>query len=128
MNDAFRIAAAGIIAALCAMAVRKQVPELAGLLTLCAGVLILLYCSGALRVVTEFVDRLADTGGISYELIAPMMKITGIALITHLAASCCRDAKESALAAVVETAGAIFALMVSVPLMSAVLELLSGLL
>ena len=47
MSDVLKVAAAAIVAAVCAMVVRKQVPEVAILLAVCAGVLILLYCSGA---------------------------------------------------------------------------------
>ena len=43
-----KVAAAAIAAAICAVVVRKQAPELALVLTVCAGAVILLYCSGAL--------------------------------------------------------------------------------
>ena len=128
MSDAVKVAGAGIIAAVCAMTVRKQTPELAVLLTVCAGVLILLGCSGALASVTEFMDELVEVGGLSPGIIAPVAKVTGIAIITRLSADICKDAKEGALAAAVETAGTVFALLVVLPLMSAVLDLLKKLL
>lgn len=117
-----------MIAAVCAMTIRKQTPELAVLLTICAGTLILLYCSGALATVTQFMDELVEVGGLSPGIVAPVVKATGIAIITRMSADFCRDAKEGALAAAVETAGCIFALLVVLPLMSAVLDLLNELL
>lgn len=123
-----KVAAAAIIAALCAMVVRRQAPEIGLLLAVCAGVLILLYCSGALAAAAEFMDKLAEAGGLSAAVLAPVMKVTGIAIITRLAADFCRDAKEGALAAVVETAGSLLAMLAVLPLMSAVLELMSELL
>ena len=128
MNDVVKVAAAAIIAAICAMIVRKQAPEIGLLLAACAGVLILLYVSGALKAAVSLMDRLAETGGLSPAVLAPVMKVTGIAVITRLAADLCRDAKEGALAAAVETAGSALALLTVLPLMTAVLDLLTGLL
>lgn len=128
MSDVIKVAAAGLIAAVCAMTIRKQTPELAILLTICAGALILLYCSGALATVTQFMDELAEVGGLSSGMIAPVVKATGIAIITRLSADFCKDAKEGALASAVETAGALLALLVVLPLLSAVLDLLNELL
>lgn len=128
MSDIMKVAAAAIVAAVCAMVVRKQVPEIGLLLAACAGVLLLLYCSGAIRTAVELMDKLVKTGGLSPVVLEPVMKVTGIAIITRLAADLCRDAKEGALAVAVETAGSALALLAVLPLMTAVLELLRGLL
>lgn len=128
MSDVIKVAGAGMIAAVCAIVVRKQAPELAVLLSVCAGVLILAWCSGALQTIVGFMEKLVETGGLAPEVIAPVIKVTGIAVITRLSADFCRDAKEGALAAAVETAGSVIALTAVLPLMSAVLELLKELL
>ena len=52
----------------------------------------------------------------------------GIAIITRVTAEVCRDAKESGIAAFVETAGAAAALFVALPLVQAVLNTVTGLL
>lgn len=128
MSDVIKVAVTGIMAAVCAMVVRKQAPELAILLAICAGVMILLLCSGALSSVTNFMDELVELGGLTPEVIAPVIKVTGIAIITRLSADFCRDAKEGGIAAAVEAAGAMLALLTVIPLMSAVLTLLGELL
>ena len=128
MNDVLKVAVIGVVSAVCAIAVRKQVPELALLLTITAGVLILLLSSGAFASVVEFAHELSELGGLSAELIEPVMKVTGIALVTRLSAEFCKDAKEGALASVVEAAGTVFALLGTLPLLTAVLELLHELL
>ena len=123
-----KVAAAAILAAVCAMVVRRQVPEVAILLAICAGALILAYCSGALEAVVEFLDRLAQLGGLSPQVLSPMLKAVGIGIVTRLASNFCRDAQEGALAGVVELAGTALGLVAVLPLMSAVLDLLSQLL
>lgn len=127
MNDIVKVAAAAIVAAVCAVVVRKQTPEIALLLAACAGVLILLFCSGALKSAVRLMDELAEAGGISSAVLKPVIKVTGIAVVTRLAADLCRDAKEGALASAVETAGSAIALLTVLPLVSAVLEMLTGL-
>ena len=128
MTDTIAVVAVGIISAICAVVVRKQVPELALLLIICAGAVVMFRCSGVLRTVVEFMRKLTSMGGMESEIAAPVFRVSGIALVTRLGADFCRDADESALAAAVETGGSLFALLAVLPLMSAVLELLSVLL
>lgn len=127
MNDIIKVAAAAIAAAVCAAVVRKQEPELGLVLAVCAGALILLYCSGALKAVVELMDKLLETGGLSAEIVEPVMKTAGIAIVTRLSADFCRDAKEGGLASAVELAGTALALLTVLPLMSAVVDVLKEL-
>ena len=122
-----KVAAAAIAAAICAVVVRKQAPELALVLTVCAGAVILLYCSGALTAAMELMDKLVEAGGLSAQVVEPVIKTAGIAIVTRLAADFCRDAQEGGLASAVELAGTALALVTVLPLMSAVVDLLTGL-
>ena len=127
MSDIVKVAAAAVAAAVCAVVVRKQAPELALTLTVCAGAVILLYCSGALSAVMGLMDKLVNAGGLSAQVVEPVIKTAGIAIITRLAADFCRDAREGGLASAVELAGTALALVTVLPLMSAVVDLLTGL-
>lgn len=120
-------AAMGIVTAVCAITVRKQAPELGALLAICGGTMILIRCVGTLAVVTEFSDKLAVAGNLSGEVTKPVIKVTGIAIVTRLAADFCRDSKESALAATVELAGGAAALLTMLPLMSLIQDLIGEL-
>ena len=122
-----KVAAAAIAAAVCAVVVRRQIPELGLTLTICAGAVILLYCSGALTAAMELMDKLTEAGGLSAQVVEPVIKTAGIAIVTRLAADFCRDAKEGGLASAVELAGTALALVTVLPLMSAVVDLLTGL-
>jgi stage III sporulation protein AD len=122
-----KVAAAALAAAVCAVVVRKQAPELGMVLAVCAGAVILLYCSGALRAAVGLMDKLVEVGGLSAQVVEPVMKTAGIAIVTRLSADFCRDAKEGGLASAVELAGTALALVAVLPLMSAVIEMLTGL-
>lgn len=69
------------------------------------------------------------TSGISEasSYIKIMFKVLGIALIAQLAADMCRDCGESALAGQTETAAKIAIIVVVLPLIQAVLKIVSGL-
>lgn len=127
MSGVVKVAAAAVAAALCAVVVRRQSPEIALVLGAGACALLVLYCSGALRAVMELADKLAQAGGLSPQVVEPVIKTAGIAVTTRLAADFCRDAKEGGLASAVELAGTALALAAVLPLMSAVVDTLTGL-
>lgn len=128
MADIMRIAALAVVAALCAVVVKKNVQELGLVLALAAGAAILLQTVGGLESVRALMEELADTAGLSMAILSPVIKTVGIAILTKISAEICRDAKEGALAAFVETAGAVIALCVSLPLLKTVLGMVAGLL
>ena len=117
-------AALCVIGALLAVVVKRGSPETALLVTLAAAVAVLLFLSSALEELTAILKEQAENSGVSLALFGPLYKTVAIALVVKVGAGLCRDAGESALASVVETAGAVCALLVSLPLLRAVLELL----
>ena len=128
MESMAKIAAAAVAAALCAVVVKKQVPELGLVLGLAAGALILSFALDAFQGIRSLMDTLAETAGLSPAVLSPVVKTVGIAIVTRVAAEVCRDAKEGGIAAFVETAGAACALFVCLPLLQAVLVMVTGLL
>lgn len=128
MADIIRLGAIAVTAALCAVILKKNVRELGLVLSIAAGAVILLQVVGTLEHVRTFTDALSDAAGISQAVISPVFKTVGIAVVTRLAAELCRDAEERGLAAFIETAGAVTALWVALPLMKTVLSMIMGLL
>ena len=124
MELAIQAAGACVVCALLAVVVRRGSPETALLLAVAAAVVVLLAVGQALGEVTGFLTELGERSGVSPELFVPLYKAVGIALVVRVGGSLCRDAGESALASVVETAGAVCALVVSLPLLRAVVSLL----
>lgn len=113
-----------VTAALLALVVRRGSPEAALLLPLGAAVVVLLALAESLTALMDFLGQLVEESGLSRELFIPLYKTIGIALVVKLGSSLCRDAGESALSSVVETAGAVCALIAALPLLRAVLALL----
>ena len=119
MEDILKIAAAAVAAAVCAVVVKQRAQEVG---------LVLSLALGAVESVRALMDELGEAAGLSPAVLAPVLKTVGIAILTHISAEVCRDAKESGIAAFVETAGAAVALCVALPLLRAVLDTVTGLL
>lgn len=119
-----QIAAAAVVGTICAAVVKKQAPDIALVVTLCAVSLILSTAAAVLEPVRELMDALGEQAGLSAAVLAPVIKTVGIALLTRVCAELCRDANESGIAAAVEIAGGGCALLVCLPLFRAVLELI----
>ena len=128
MEDILKIAAATVAAAVCAVVVKQRAQEVGLVLSLAAGALVLTMALGAVESVRALMDELGEAAGLSPAVLAPVLKTVGIAILTHISAEVCRDAKDSGIAAFVETAGAAVALCVALPLLRAVLDTVTGLL
>ena len=123
----FQAAAVCLMGALLAVVVRRGSPELALLLTLGAVTAVLLSLAEPLAEILNFLSELGERSGVSQALFAPLYKTVAIALVVRVGGELCRDAGEAALAAAVETAGSVCALLAALPLLRAVLELLGEL-
>ena len=123
-----RIAAAAVAAAALGAVLRKSAPELALLLAVAAGVWIGFAAADGLRSVAALIDELTGMAGLSVELLEPVVKTVALSVLTKVTAEVCRSAGESGLAAFVETAGAVLALAVAVPLIRAVTVLVAEML
>jgi stage III sporulation protein AD len=117
-----KLAAVALAGAVCAVTLRQQRGEIALVLALVAGCVLLSGAMDGLRAVTEFVEELAQLAGLSAELLQPLLKTVGIALVTHLAAALCKDAGEGGIASSLEFSGGVAALCAALPLLRQVVE------
>ena len=87
-----------------------------------AAVAVLLALAGTAGDIAAFFRELGSRSGIPRELLVPLYKTVGIALVVKIGGGLCADAGEKALTAVVETAGAVCALGAALPLLEAARE------
>lgn len=128
MEGMLKVAAVGVTAVVLAAVLRRNTPELALLLGLCAGLWMLWTAAGMLSAVVALMEELAHIAGLSEELLKPVLKTVALAILTQLTAEICRGAGERGVAAFVETAGGVFALMAALPLVRAVVILMAEML
>lgn len=105
---------------------RKKTPEQALLLTIAILAVALARCLSAAAPVLEELRGLFQRSGVEPAYVSILLRTVVAALVTRLCADLCRDGGSQALATAVEAAGAVAALLISLPLLQAVVELLLG--
>lgn len=128
MEQLLKIAAGAVMAALCAMMLRRNAGEFAVLIMLAAGAWVITMSAQAITDVVSALSRLARVAQLETELVQPVIKVVGLSVITRVAGETCRAAGEGGIAAFVEVAGTVLALAASVPLVIGVVELLAEML
>ena len=119
MEQVIQVTGLCVVGALLALVVKRGSPETALLLAVGAAVVVALALAGVVKELLAFLGELG-----SADLFVPLYKTIGIALVVQVGGNLCRDAGESALASVVETAGTLCALLAALPLLRAVLDML----
>ena len=120
------------LAALCAacltpvVLLRKKTPEQALVLTAAILAVVLARCLTLAAPVVEELRALFDRAGVDSAHVSILLRTLAAALVTRLCADLCRDGGSQALASAVETAGAVAVLVITLPLVRAVVELLLG--
>ena len=127
VEQAVQAAAVCVVAALLALTVKRGSGELALLLSLGATAAVLLALSGTLGQLAEFFRQLGAQSGLPQGLLEPLYKTAAIAVVVKIGGGLCADAGDKALSAVVETAGAVCALGAALPLLEAVVGLVTEL-
>jgi stage III sporulation protein AD len=127
MSDILRLTATAVITALCCLVLRKQTPELALVAAIAGGVLIFWMSASALGYAKDFLEELSERAGISGTVLSPVIKVVGIALVSRTAGEFCKDVKEGGVAAFLDLAATLTALVTTIPLIRAVLNTVSDL-
>ena len=128
MDTLFKVAGIAIAGMAMALLLKKETPELGTVLGLLVAAAILAAGLDVFRAVLEFMDGIARMAGLSDDLVLPVVKTAGIAVLTKITADICRDAKETAIASGVELCGAAVGLYVVLPLFQGLIELMNRLL
>ena len=124
MEKIFQISVLCIVSALLALLLKKGSPELGLLLSLAAMVAVFFLMIAPLKEIFELLEELALHSHVRSGLYIPLYKAMGIACVVRIGSCLCRDAGESALGTVIEMAGTVCTLLISIPLVRAVLSLL----
>ena len=128
MDLMVKVAAGAITAAVLGVVLRKNTPELALLLALAAGLWMVALVADGLGAVVALMEELTSLAGLSEELLEPVVKTVALSILTRLPAEVCKSAGEGGVAAFVETAGTVLALVVALPLVRAVVLMMTEML
>jgi len=102
--------------------IRQQKPELAFLLSIVTGVIILMLIIDQVALVIELLNQLARKAQIDMLYFNTIIKIIGIAYIGEFGAEITRDSGETALASKIELAAKILIMIIAIPIMLSLIE------
>ena len=122
-----RAGCVAVAGSLCALALRRFVPELSLVLGMVTGGVVLVLMLTAFAQVREGLELLTGYAGLDDTLVEPVYKVVVIAILSRLTSQICRDAGEGTVALCCELAGTFAALCAILPLLRRVLELIGGL-
>lgn len=122
--DIFQIVAIAIIGTILAITVKPYRAEIAVLISVGTGVLILLQIIGSVSgIFSEFYSLIAKSG-VDLSYFTLIVKIIGIAYVTQLASEICKDAGQGAVALKVELAGKALVMLMTMPVLSQFLQVI----
>ncbi len=127
--DMLRISLVGIGAAIIALTLRAaKRADIAAVVALAAGVVVLVFAVGKLAGVVGALEELATRGKVDGAYFAAVLRIVGVATLVEFGAQACRDCGEDGLAQKVEFGGKIAILALAVPILSALMDVVLELL
>lgn len=109
-------------------AILRQIkPEIAPLIIIGGAAVIIIMLSESLLGVTSEVDDMMSLAGIEKENVSVLLRSLGICVVTQFTANICYDNSCSSVAAAVELAGRIGAIVIAMPMLKTVAEIAIGL-
>ena len=121
--DIIKIIGIALIALIIIIILKQYRPEFAIYVSILTGILIILLMTDKLTDIIQLLNSIASKASINTEFLALLLKITGIAFLAEFAVSVCKDAGEAAIASKVEIGSKIIIIAMSIPIISALLEI-----
>ncbi len=126
--DIVKIIGVGLIALIIIIILKQYKPEFTIYVSIIAGVIILGLVMDKLTGVVSLLTNIANKTGAGSGFLKILLKITGIAILTEFAVSICKDSGEAAIASKIELGGKIIIVSISIPIITALLELVVSIL
>ena len=122
--DIVKIVGVGLIGTIILIVIRQYKPEFAIYISIIVGAIILYMVMDKLSAIINLLTNLSRKSGMNMPYLNILLKITGIAILSEFTVSVCKDLGETAIANKVDFAGKIIIISISIPIISALLELI----
>ena len=121
--DIVKIIGVGLTSLIIIIILKQYKPEFTIYVSIIAGAVILFMLFNKLAGIVSMLTNLSNKIGIENEFLKILLKITGIAILTEFAVSICKDTGETAIASKIELGGKVIIVSMSIPIITALLEL-----
>ena len=126
--DIVKIIGVGLTALIIIIVLKQYKPEFTVYVSIIAGAIILFMVISKLSAIVALLTNLSNKTGVGSEFLKILLKITGIAILTEFAVSICKDSGETAIASKIDLGGKIIIVSISIPIITALLELIISIL
>jgi stage III sporulation protein AD len=123
-----RIAVAAVIGVLLALTLKKNNPEQSFMLSVGVICVLSFLSATAIMSVMDYLRGLAEGIGLDDGVFDTLIKVLGISVIMRITSELCRDVNEQGIAAAVDVGGTVLIIYTALPLFTAVLNLVKGIL
>ncbi len=126
--DIFRIVAIALITAFCVLVLRDVKSELAAVVALAGGIVVVLSVVDYFADIFSVVSAIAKSAGLAASVVTLLFKVIAVGYITEFSASVIEDVGLSSLADKVTLAGKLIIVGVSLPVVVQLFEFIAGML
>lgn len=125
--EVIKIVGISIFAVIMIIVLKNYRPEMALVLAIVTGIGIMLFAIYKLSSVINVLNDLVTKSGINKDFLLIIIKVIGIAYIVEFGKNICIDAGQSSIATKLEMAGKIIIVVLTVPLITSLVNILTGL-
>lgn len=126
--DVLKIAVLGIAGIMLGMTIRQLRPEYALYISLAVSICILIYATGKLSYLLETMAKIKTYIPVDDAYLNTLLKMIGITYVGQFSSGLCKDAGYGAIAGQIEIFSKLSILVISMPILLALLETIQGIL
>lgn len=125
--EVIKIVGVSIFAVIMIIILKNYRPEMALVLSIITGIGIMLYAISKMSSVINVLNDLVSKSGVNTDFLLIIIKVIGIAYIVEFGKNVCIDAGQSSIATKLEMAGKVVIVVLTIPLISSLVNILVGL-
>lgn len=125
--EVIKIVGVSVFAVIMIIILKNYRPEMALVLSIITGIGIMLYAISKMSSVINVLNDLVSKSGVNTDFLLVIIKVIGIAYIVEFGKNVCVDAGQSSIATKLEMAGKVVIVVLTIPLISSLVNVLVGL-
>ena len=125
--EVIKIVGVSIFAVIMIIILKNYRPDMALVLSIITGIGIMLYAISKMSSVINVLNDLVSKSGVNTDFLLIIIKVIGIAYIVEFGKNVCIDAGQSSIATKLEMAGKVVIVVLTIPLISSLVNVLVGL-
>lgn len=128
MIEMLKILAVGLVGVFAIIIIKQTKPEIAIIISIAVSIIVILMVVDKLQSITSYFKSIIKITGVQDSFFAPLIKIIGIGYLAEFGANICQDSGCNSIADKILFSAKIVILVISIPIVTSVLDLIVGLL